>query len=247
MRFVDFGTYSKSLEIFAYLRCQDQDTFLAIREDILLRIEDIIREGGSGFAFPSQTTYFSRAESLDEKSKDAAETQVGSWRARGRFPFPEFDEHEREKLRDVLDYPPEGSPDYRPPPVALEPQRGRASSSFSVQDLADVPALAADLQAGTPLARHLFDQLSTETRERLANYEGGADAKLAAALVRDLNAVVCGSALYDEQRFEKIDLGAETEELLMRAPKGDELHRLNRLLLQDAYPSELSRRKVVAP
>jgi MscS family membrane protein len=34
VRFVDFGAYSKDVEIFAYLRCQDQDTFLAIKEDI---------------------------------------------------------------------------------------------------------------------------------------------------------------------------------------------------------------------
>lgn len=40
VRFVDFGAYFKNLEIFAYLRCQDQDAFLAIREDILLRVEE---------------------------------------------------------------------------------------------------------------------------------------------------------------------------------------------------------------
>jgi MscS family membrane protein len=37
VRFVGFGAYSKDLEIFAYLRCQDQSVFLAIQEDILLR------------------------------------------------------------------------------------------------------------------------------------------------------------------------------------------------------------------
>jgi MscS family membrane protein len=43
VRFTGYGDYSKNVEIFAYLICQDQNTFLAIQEDILLRMEDIIR------------------------------------------------------------------------------------------------------------------------------------------------------------------------------------------------------------
>jgi hypothetical protein len=52
--------------------------------------------------------------------------------------------------------------------------------------------------------------------------------------------------VYEEERFERVDLGPETEELLKRAPETENLQRLNRLLLQDAYPSELSRRKAMA-
>ncbi|MCB1855582.1 MAG: mechanosensitive ion channel [Halieaceae bacterium] len=57
VRFVGFGTYSKNLEVFTYLCCQDQGVFLALQEDLLLRMETIIDEAGSGFAFPSQTNY----------------------------------------------------------------------------------------------------------------------------------------------------------------------------------------------
>jgi hypothetical protein len=35
VRFVGYGAFSKDVEVFAYLYCQDQDTFLAIQEDIL--------------------------------------------------------------------------------------------------------------------------------------------------------------------------------------------------------------------
>lgn len=57
VRFVGYGAYSLDIEIFAYLLCRDQDTFLAIQEEILLRIADIVDECGADFAFPSQTTY----------------------------------------------------------------------------------------------------------------------------------------------------------------------------------------------
>ena len=65
VRFVGYGAYSLDLEIFAYLYCQDQDTFLEIQEDILLRIADIVNAAGSAFAFPSQTTYVTRDKGLN--------------------------------------------------------------------------------------------------------------------------------------------------------------------------------------
>ena len=55
MRFFGYGPYSLDVEIFAYLLCSDLDTFLAIEEEILLRIADIVKVCGADFAFPSQT------------------------------------------------------------------------------------------------------------------------------------------------------------------------------------------------
>jgi len=73
VRFVSFGGYSKDIEIFAYLLCQDQNTFLAMQEDLLLRIDDIIAEAGTGFAIPSQTAYLSRDKGLDVQRVENAE------------------------------------------------------------------------------------------------------------------------------------------------------------------------------
>lgn len=112
VRFVGYGPYSKDLEVFAYLRCRDQDTFLAIQEDLLLRIEDIVVEAGSGFAFPSQTTYFLKDGGLDEERARKAEEAVEDWRSQDRLPFPEFNPGDRWEMEDVLDYPPEGAHDH---------------------------------------------------------------------------------------------------------------------------------------
>jgi len=114
VRFVGYAAYSKDIEIFCYLRCQEHNEFLAIQEDLLLRIENIIKEAGSGFAFPSQTAYIARDTGLDEERGAQAESEIETLRASGTLPFPEFDVEQREKLNDVLDYPPAGSPDYRP-------------------------------------------------------------------------------------------------------------------------------------
>ena len=112
--FLGYSAYSKDIEIFCYLRCKEQSEFLAIQEDVLLRIEDIIHDAGSNFAFPSQTAYLTRDAGLDTEHRKEAETEVGHRRFTGKLPFPEFDEEEREQLEDILDYPPKGSPDYKP-------------------------------------------------------------------------------------------------------------------------------------
>jgi MscS family membrane protein len=114
VRFLGYAAYSKDVEIFCYLRCREHSEFLAIQEDVLLHIEDIIKEAGSGFAFPSQTAYLARDAGLDAERREEAETEVGHRRFTGKLPFPEFDEEEREQLEDILDYPPKGSPGYEP-------------------------------------------------------------------------------------------------------------------------------------
>jgi MscS family membrane protein len=110
VRFVELGEYSLDIEIFAYLRCQDQNTFLAIKEDLLLRIVDIVTEAGTSFAFPSAVEYRAPDKGVDVDRGRKAEAEVEQWRASGKLPFPEFEAEERERLEDVLDYPPKGSP-----------------------------------------------------------------------------------------------------------------------------------------
>ena len=128
-RFVGYGEYSKDIEIFAYLRCQDQSVFLAIQEDLLLRIEDIISEAGTSFAVPAQVEYQAPDPGLDAERGAEAEARVGQWRSEDRLPFPEFDAEERRELADSLEYPPEGSPDYRPRgPSESEPEEPAARS-----------------------------------------------------------------------------------------------------------------------
>ena len=129
VRFVGYGAYSLDVEIFAYLHCQDQDTFLAIQEDIYLRIADIVTEAGTGFAFPSQTTYLGRDGGVDVERGREAEAKVEDWREHNRLPFPEFDPVTRSKMEDTLDYPPRGAFDHQyrtgflddPPPEPQSP------------------------------------------------------------------------------------------------------------------------------
>ena len=109
IRFISFGPSSLDTEIFAYVLEKDYDTFLAVQEDLLLRIMDLVESSGSGFAFPSQTLYMSTDEGFDEeKSRKAAET-VRRWRDEGELPFPDHAPALVSHLDSTLDYPPKGS------------------------------------------------------------------------------------------------------------------------------------------
>ena len=109
VRFVGLGQSSLDVEVFAYVFETVQESFLAVQEDLLLRIMDLVESSGSGFAFPSQTLYMSKDEGLDaEKSRRAAET-VRRWRDEGELPFPDHTPALVSHLDSTLDYPPVGS------------------------------------------------------------------------------------------------------------------------------------------
>ncbi len=110
VRFVGFGDSSLNVAIRVYVRASDRNEFLAIQEDILLRVMKVVKQAGTGFAFPSRTLYVSRDGGLDDERQQAAEEQVREWAAAQVLPFPDFAEDHRKQITDTLDYPPDGSP-----------------------------------------------------------------------------------------------------------------------------------------
>jgi MscS family membrane protein len=109
IRFVAFGPSSLDLEIFAYVLETVQESFLAVQEDLLLRIMDLVEASGAGFAFPSQTVYMAKDGGLDaEKARKAVEA-VRHWRGEDNLPFPDHRQARISQMEGTLDYPPEGS------------------------------------------------------------------------------------------------------------------------------------------
>jgi MscS family membrane protein len=111
VRFTGYGDSALNISIRVYAETREWNDFFAIREDILLRVYDIVTEAGSGFAFPSQTLYMSRDTGLDAKSAGEAKATVAAWRKNKQLPFPRLSREEIERLEGTLDYPPYGSPE----------------------------------------------------------------------------------------------------------------------------------------
>lgn len=113
IRLVSVDTNSLNLEVFCYVLTADFNEFTAIREDLLLRIIEIVNRSGSGFAFPSRTLYMTRDAGLDPKKSAEAEQQVEHWRDQKQLPFPDFAPGEKSALRGTIVYPPAESPGRR--------------------------------------------------------------------------------------------------------------------------------------
>jgi MscS family membrane protein len=106
VRFIGFGNSSLNLEVFAYVVEKDYGTFLHIQEDLLLRIMDIVEGSGSGFAFPSQTTYLAQDAGMDAGKTQEAILKVRQWREKGELPFPDFSPETIAEINNRLEYPP---------------------------------------------------------------------------------------------------------------------------------------------
>jgi hypothetical protein len=109
----------------------------------------------------------------------------------------------------------------------------------------DVSGLVKKLRSATdPLTQYLRSRLSKEARNRIDMKD---DSKLSLQilsqlLTEDLNQWVTGPSLYQPDRFAAVALCPETKLLLLKKkPSAATLLRLNRLLLEDAYPAEISR------
>jgi MscS family membrane protein len=73
VRLIGFGEHSLDVELFAYVRTTEWVEFLAIREEIYLRIMELVAAAGTSFAFPSRTAYLARDHGIDaERSATAA-------------------------------------------------------------------------------------------------------------------------------------------------------------------------------
>ncbi len=105
IRLAKFGESSLDLDLFCYVRTLDWDSYLAICEDILLRITDVIQQAGTALGGPSTTVYLSRDAGLNAVQQDAAHKIVQDWRDRNNLPFPDFASHEAEKMAGTVKYP----------------------------------------------------------------------------------------------------------------------------------------------
>lgn len=109
VRFTNFGSQSLDIEIVAYVLTSVNAEFLAIKEDILLRIMDVVHKSGTSFAIPSQIMYQREHEFLSAERKAEAEASIAQMRAQNTLPMPEFSDEQISKLDDTIHYPPKGA------------------------------------------------------------------------------------------------------------------------------------------
>ena len=132
---------------------------------------------------------------------------------------------------------------YRKPSIASSVQSG-GSPLFHVGDFKDPTGLAMKLRdAQNPVSLYLRGQFTPQTLRQLKSYDSSSPPPdpLQHALVEELNEVLKGPGLFDERRFAEVGLTEETRRLIEQKPQSEDLIRLNRLLLEEAYPREIAK------
>ncbi|MBW2476600.1 MAG: mechanosensitive ion channel family protein [Deltaproteobacteria bacterium] len=76
VRFSGFGDFSLNVEIRVDIDTSDIDEYRAIREDIFLRVKKVVRDAGTGFAFPSRTVYNTRDKGIIDERQEIAEEKT---------------------------------------------------------------------------------------------------------------------------------------------------------------------------
>jgi hypothetical protein len=115
---------------------------------------------------------------------------------------------------------------------------------FQPGDIKNVEGLIIKLrEANDKVSEYIRAQLSSEVRRRIdawTSLDYPAD-ELKAPLSKELNSLIENKNIFDEKRFAGIKLSDEALRLIRQNAQGFNLERLNRMLLEEAYPGELAK------
>jgi MscS family membrane protein len=109
VRFTGITSNSLKVDVTSYVEAPNWDVAQEIHEDLLLRMMDIVALSGTDFAYPSQTIYVAGDRGLSEEKTGKTSETVAHWRDNNELQLPKFDPAYVEKLKDSIQYPPEGS------------------------------------------------------------------------------------------------------------------------------------------
>jgi len=77
------------LELFAYGKTGDWAQFTAIRQDVILKIAEIVEASGTRFAAPTQLAYLSRDKGVDAEKANDIVRRMSELPARDVFRYPD--------------------------------------------------------------------------------------------------------------------------------------------------------------
>ena len=132
-----------------------------------------------------------------------------------------------------------------PPEITLAVASQSGACLLTAGDFLDISSFAFKLQSHIePFFLFLWNQCTEQERKTIENAVAGTrqqETALVDALLTRLNAILRSGSIYNPQLFEKVEISPESLALLTLNPQGEELVRLNRLLLEDTCPQEIKK------
>jgi hypothetical protein len=117
------------------------------------------------------------------------------------------------------------------------------ATTISSADITDVASLVQKLSnKSDPVSSYVAVHLDDAGTSAVSNFDPADDPKpVRSALAKSLSKIISGDGIYDPTRFQGVQIRPDAADLLQQNPTGLALARLNRMLLEDAYPGELAK------
>lgn len=110
VRLSDIDAATAVVRIDCGVSTRDYQEYLAVAEDLNLRIIELVHDNGAIFSGTGQVLQLREFYQTDADKLAEVEGKLAAWREQGELPFPSVSATTREQLRGSLDYPPPGSP-----------------------------------------------------------------------------------------------------------------------------------------
>ena len=110
VRFETIEDANAILRLDAGVDTTDYQEFLAVAEDLNLRVVETVQGAGAMFSGPGQLVQLREQAPGSAEQLALIENTLQEWRAQDRLPFPNYGDDDLTALKGTLDYPPQGSP-----------------------------------------------------------------------------------------------------------------------------------------
>ena len=104
VRFTRFVPYGFEIEFFAYIRSTDWNEYLAVIEDLNIRVIRLIEEAGAGFGFQGAPMMLMQDEATMRERRAMVEEKIKQMEALGGFPLPLYPQEWIEPRTDLLEF-----------------------------------------------------------------------------------------------------------------------------------------------
>ena len=105
IRLADIEAATAVVRLDAGILTRNYEEYLAVAEDLNLRIIEIVHQNGAIFSGPGQVLQIRDFQQAGEEKLQEVEAKLEVWRQGEGLPFPDLSEEEKRELKNTLEYP----------------------------------------------------------------------------------------------------------------------------------------------
>jgi MscS family membrane protein len=105
IRLTDIQAAVAVIKLDAGIMTTDYEEYLAVAEDLNLRVIEIVHQNGAIFSGPGQVLQLRDFQQADAEKLGEVEAKLQAWRQGEGLPFPDLSGEEKQRLKSSLEYP----------------------------------------------------------------------------------------------------------------------------------------------